>query len=163
MGDTLQGNTVVLFGTQRDIAAYPVIQLGIDETGQARPVGVAPDGRVATGDGGPAWTTSRGVGGGRFTSSDASAGTSNITDAPRSGQKLVITDLLISSDTDLRLDFSMEDDMTIIESIRIPANSTMQITPRGKWKLPNADKKLQVQTSAAGNISVTAFYYSEVE
>jgi len=113
-------------------------------------------------DNGPAWTTSRGVSGARFTSSDQSASFASVTDAPTTGQKIVITDLLISSDTALRLDFAVESATgTIIETVYMAANETKQITPRGKWKLATANKKLQVQASAAGNISITPFYYSE--
>lgn len=112
-------------------------------------------------DNGPAWTTVRGVSGARFTSADQSAAVASITDAPTSGQKLVITDLLISSDTALRLDFNIESSATVIETVYMAANETKQITVRGKWKLATADKKLQVQASAAGNISITPFYYSE--
>ena len=38
---------------------------------------------------------------------------------------------------------------------------TIQITPRGKKKLATADKRLQVITSIAGNVSVSASYHSE--
>ena len=113
-------------------------------------------------DNGPAWTTSRGVSGARFTSADQSGAFAAITDAPTSGQKLCISDLLISSDTALRLDFAIESATgTIIETVYMAANETKQITPRGKWKLATANKKLMVQASAAGNISITPFYYSE--
>ena len=40
------------------------------------------------------------------------------------------------------------------------ANSNVQITPRGKLKLATANKKVCIDTSAAGNVAVTAFYYS---
>lgn len=115
----------------------------------------------ATKDAGPAWTTSRGIAGARFTSADQSAAVASITDAPTSGQKLVITDLLISSDTALRLDFNVESSATVIETVYMAANETKQITLRSIWKLPTANKKLQVQASAAGNISLTPYYYSE--
>lgn len=112
-------------------------------------------------DGGPAWTTSRGIAGARFSSADQSAAVASVTDAPTAGQKLVITDLLISSDTALRLDFNIESSATVIETVYMAANETKQITVRSQWKLGTADKKLQVQASAAGNISITPFYFSE--
>jgi hypothetical protein len=112
-------------------------------------------------DAGPSWTTSRGIAGARFTSADQSAAVASVTDAPTSGKKLVITDLLISSDTALRLDFSIESSVTVIETVYMAANETKQITVRGKWKLATADKKLQVQSSIAGNLSITPFYFSE--
>lgn len=115
----------------------------------------------ATKDAGPSWTTVRGISGARFTSADQSAAVASITDAPTSGQKLVITDLLISSDTALRLDFNVESSATVIETVYMAAGETKQITLRSAWKLPTANKKLQVQASAAGNISLTPYYYSE--
>ena len=114
-----------------------------------------------TKDAGPLWTTVRGISGARFTSADQSAAVASITDAPTTGQKLVITDLLISSDTALRLDFNVESSATVIETVYMAAGETKQITLRSTWKLPTADKKLQVQASAAGNISLTPYYYSE--
>jgi hypothetical protein len=123
---------------------------------------VGADGGVGiTKDGGAGWTTSRGISGARFTSADQSGSVASITDAPTADQKLVITDLLISSDTALRLDFNIESSGAVIETVYMAANETKQITPRGKWKLATADKKLQVQSSVAGNISITPFYYSE--
>lgn len=119
------------------------------------------DSTTAVKDNGPGWTTVRGISGARFTSADQSAAVASITDAPTSGQKLVITDLLISSDTALRLDFNVESSATVIETVYMAAGETKQITLRSTWKLPTADKKLQVKASAAGNISLTPYYYSE--
>ena len=61
----------------------------------------------------------------------------------------------------MRVDLKEETTGTVLASIYLPANGSAQITPRGKLKLATADKKLQVITSAAGNIAVTAFYHSE--
>lgn len=44
MGDTLQGNQVLLFGDQKDINAWPVVMLGIDPNGQPQPVAVSTGG-----------------------------------------------------------------------------------------------------------------------
>lgn len=115
----------------------------------------------ATRDAGPSWTSVFGVSGARFTSADASASAAAVTDAPTAGQKLVITDVLISVDTAMRVDLKEETSGTIIASLYLPANGSAQWTARSKTKLATADKKLQVQTSAAGNIAVTAHYYSE--
>lgn len=130
-------------------------KVGIDQTTDGT------TNRVNATDAGPAWTSARGVAGVRFTSADQSAGVASVTSAPTSGQKLVITDLVVSSDTALRIDFNVESDATVIETMYLAANSTVQQTIRSKWKLGTADKKLQVRTSAAGNISVTPYYYSE--
>ncbi|MEY2512004.1 MAG: hypothetical protein QOE26_2767 [Verrucomicrobiota bacterium] len=114
-------------------------------------------------DYGAGWTTASGIAGARFTSADQSAAVASVTSAPTSGQKLVITDLIISVDTAMRVDFSVESASgTVIESVYMAANSTVNLITRGKRKLATADKKLQVRTSVAGNISVNAFYYSEL-
>ena len=115
----------------------------------------------STKDGGTAYTTSLGVSGERITSADQSAAVASITAAPTSGQKIVIDDVLFSSDTALRLDFSEESSGTILFSVYTSAGSSGQFTPRGKLKLATADKKLQWRASAAGNIAVTPLYHSE--
>ena len=48
MGNTLQGNSVLLFGGQKDIAPHPVVQLGIDASGHPQPLSVDATGRPAT-------------------------------------------------------------------------------------------------------------------
>jgi hypothetical protein len=113
-------------------------------------------------DGGPGWTSVYGVAGIAFTSADATTAAA-VTDAPTTGQKLVIVDLVASSDTAMFLLFHEESTAgTVIFKVFIPANGTIQITPRGKIKLPTVNKKLMVDASAAGNVAVTATYYSEV-
>lgn len=115
----------------------------------------------STSDGGPSWTSVFGISGARFTSADASGAVASVSDAPTSGQKVVVTDILVSVDTATRVDFKCETSGVVVASIYLPASGVAQITPRSKFKLATADKKLQIQTSAAGNIAVTAFYYSE--
>jgi hypothetical protein len=117
---------------------------------------------IPTQDNGPAWTSANGIAGVRFTSADQSGAFASVTSAPTSGQKLVITDIIISVDTAMRVDFAVESATgTVIESIYMAANSTVNVITRSKRKLATADKKLQIKTSASGNISVNAFYYSE--
>lgn len=112
-------------------------------------------------DAGPSWASVFGVSGARFTSADQSAAAAAITDAPTSGQKLVITDVIVSVDTAMRVDLKEETSGTVLASLYLPANSSGQFTPRGKLKLATANKKLMLQTSAAGNVTATAFYHSE--
>jgi hypothetical protein len=115
-------------------------------------------------DNGPAWTSTYGLGSpsARFTSADASGSPASVTDAPTSGQKIVITDLIISVDTAMRVDFKEETSGTILLTLHfVDRGGVTQITPRGKLKLATANKKLQVQTDTAGNIAITPFYYSE--
>ena len=107
-------------------------------------------------------SSSNGIAGARFSSSNQSAAWASVTDAPESGKKLVITDIVISVDTDMRVDFSVESaNGTIIESVYMKASTTANLVTRAKRKLATADKKLQVKTSASGNITVNAYYYSE--
>lgn len=106
-------------------------------------------------------SVSWGITGVPFTSADASAAPVAVTDAPTSGQKLVFTDLIISSDTALTLTFTEETTTTVIRVIHLAAGSTANIINRGKRKLATANKKLLVQASVAGNIVIEAGYYSE--
>ncbi len=114
----------------------------------------------STKDAGPHWTSSFGVSSAVFTSADATTAVA-VTDAPTAGQKLVIVDIVASSDTAMFLLFQCETTGTVIFKVFLPANGTVQITPRGKVKLATADKKLFVDASVAGNIAVTVTYYSE--
>ena len=114
----------------------------------------------ATLDAGAEWTQSFGVSGVGFTSADASTAAA-VTDAPTGGEKLVIDDIIFSVDTAMQIDFEIETAGTIFFSVHAAANVLYQITPRGKFKMPTADKKLMVDTDGAGNISVLAFYHSE--
>jgi hypothetical protein len=113
---------------------------------------------------GPSWTSAHGIASIPFTSADQHSAVASVTSAPTSGQKLVVTDIFVSVDTAMNITFKEETSGTVIAGpFYLPANGTIQLTPRGKqWKLPVADKKLQVITSVAGNIMVDAGYYSEV-
>lgn len=117
----------------------------------------------STGDAGPVWTTSHGISSLPFTSADQHSVVASVTDAPTSGQKLVITDLIFSADTAMNVTFKCETSGAVVAGpFYIPANGTLQVTPRGKgWKLATADKKLQVLTSVSGNIMCDVFYFSE--
>lgn len=110
----------------------------------------------ATMDAGPAWTSAYL----HTVSADASGG-ADVTAAPTSGQKIVIDDIVLSVDTAMWVVFEEETSGADIYKVYLPANSVAQITPRGKVKLPTADKKLRIDTSAAGNIAVTVVYHSE--
>ena len=84
-----------------------------------------------------------------------------LTAAPTSGQKLIIVDIIASSDTAMNILFEEETSGTDIFKVFLPANGTVQITPRGKVKLATADKKLTGKASVAGNVAFTVTYYSE--
>lgn len=116
----------------------------------------------ATMDAGPAWATVRGIAGVPFASADQSAAPASVTDIPTIGQSLVVDDILVSVDTDMAVTLKEETSGTVIHGpFYMAANSTLQVTLRGKTKLPVANKRLQVITSAAGNIMVEATYHSE--
>lgn len=85
----------------------------------------------------------------------------SVTAAPTSTKTLVITDLIIGSDTAMNLSFTEESSSTVLLQIFIAANTTFHFRPTGKFKLNTADKKLQVTASVSGKVSVLAFYYSE--
>lgn len=130
------------------------------------PIGGALDSLgLPTKDGGPAWTSILGVVASsnpqRVTSADASGADLAVTAAPTTGEFICPTDVLISVDTAMRVDLKCETSGAVLASIYLPANGTFQWTPRSKVKLNTVNKKLMVRTSAAGNISVTAQYYSE--
>lgn len=112
-------------------------------------------------DGGPAWTSAFGVSSAAFVSADASAAATAVTDAPTGTQKIVLADLIVSVGTAMTVTFTCETTGVIIFRLYMAANTTQVVQLRSKVKLATADKKLMVQTSVAGNVSVTAGYYSE--
>ena len=112
-------------------------------------------------DDGPAWTSVFGVSGAAVTSSDLSASPTAITDAPTAGQKIILTDLLVSSGAAISITFTEETSGTVIAKVFCAANSTTSVQLRGKVKLATADKKLMAQASGAGALAITAVYYSE--
>lgn len=112
-----------------------------------------------TSDAGSAWTAIRGVSGAAVLSADMTTA-AHVTDAPTAGQKIVVTDIIVSVDTAMSVLF---EDHTGTDQIKVymSANSTLQITPRTKMKLAVADDVLTAKASVAGNIAVTVYYYSE--
>ena len=108
-------------------------------------------------DRGPWWVSSY-----TYTTSSNMSTAADITAAPTSGMKLIITDIILSSDTQMLFSFREETSDTVIGAVRLPADGTVQLTPRSTWKLPVADKKLQGYASTSGNVYVTVLYYSEV-
>jgi hypothetical protein len=116
----------------------------------------------ATNDGGPSWVSAHGIAGIPFTSADQHSAPAPCTSAPTSGKKLVITDLIFSTDTAMSVTFTEETSGTVIAGpFYVPANFAGQFTPRSvMWKLPTINTRLQVQTSVAGHITVDPGYYS---
>jgi hypothetical protein len=131
------------------------ISMALDSAGKAVP-------STGTTDSGIASTTRRGLtNGAPFESADQSASAAAVTAAPTSGQKLVIDDLLVSADTDMTVTFTEETTGYVVIKAYLAANVPWQLTTRAKLKLETADKKLMLQTSVAGNVSVQAFSHSE--
>lgn len=119
---------------------------------------------VPTKDAGPSWTSAHGVSGVPFTSADAQTAAA-VTSAPTAGQKIVVTDLFVSNNSAVAIQFTFVEETSatvIFGPVALAAGTCAQFTPRSRgWKLPVADKKLMVDASAAGNIMVDAHYYSE--
>lgn len=114
---------------------------------------------IATYDGGPSWNTNVGATTREVVeSADATGAGVPVTIEPETGHSLAITDLVISVDTEMSLVFQ-DTSMTPLRIFKVfmPANSTIQITPRGWYQLATG-KQLYVVASAAGNIAVTSFY-----
>ena len=121
-----------------------------------------PDQGLSTGmgakDAGPHWASLF-----TYTTSVNMTGAADLTDAPESGENLVITDIILSTDTQMLFEFVEETSGTVIGAVRLPLDGSVQLTPRTKWELPTIDKKLQGKASAAGNVYITIFYYSASE
>lgn len=138
--------------------------LKVDGSGTALPVSLATAPALVAGtatigatmDAGPAWTPAY-----LHTASADATGIVDVTAAPTAGQKIVIDDIIVSVSVGMTVTFEEETAHTDIIVLYLAANSTAQITPRGRIKLPTADKKLQIDTSVAGNIAVTVCYHSE--
>jgi hypothetical protein len=126
-----------------DVASLPALAAGTAAIGSTK-------------DNGPAWTSVY-----TYTTSADMTTAAAMTAAPTGGQKIVVTDILVSSDTTMLFEFEEETSATVVGAVRLSANSPVQITPRSGWKLPTADKKLFGDAGAAGNVYVTVWYYSE--
>ena len=111
-------------------------------------------------DNGPAWASVWGVSGVPV-SADISAAATAVTDAPTTGQKICIDDIIVGASVAQVLTFTCETDTTVILILRVPAGQSMQFTFRGKRKLASANKKLLCQSSVAGTTSVCVGYHSE--
>jgi hypothetical protein len=84
-----------------------------------------------------------------------------ITAAPTGGQKIVATDIMVSSDTAMLFSIQMETSANVLAAVRLPANGSVQISLRGYLKGDAADKKIYGKASVAGNVYITAVYFSE--
>jgi hypothetical protein len=110
----------------------------------------------ATKDAGVSQTVTR-----TYTTSADMTTAAAITAAPTSGQKIVAMDILISTDTAMSFTIQEETSATVFAKLYLPANGSAQITLRGYLKAAVADKKLMGKASVAGNVAITAVYFSE--
>ncbi len=110
----------------------------------------------ASTDAGTFWTPSR-----SYTTSANMTSAGNITVAPATGQKIVVDDLLISTDTAMNVVIQEETSGTVLAKFFLPANSVIQVTPRDGMKADTADKHLQAVASVSGNIAITTWGHSE--
>jgi len=95
------------------------------------------------------------------TSSNMSSTAADLTTAPPTGQHLIVTDILVATDTAMVFQFLEETSATVIGSVRLINNSSYFASPRGRWRLPVAAKKLQGKAGASGNVYITVWYYFE--
>jgi len=113
-------------------------------------------GAALTADAGPAWSPLHFV----FNSTNQSAAATAVTGAPTVGEKISITDLIISVGSAMIVTLTDEVLGTVLWRFYMAANTTVQIAPRTPRKLPSANSHLNVQTSASGNIQIETSYYS---
>jgi hypothetical protein len=115
----------------------------------------------ATTDAGSAITVSWGVSGAPVESADMTTA-ANVTDAPTTGQKLVLVDAFIG--VSAAMNILIEEESSGNDRLRLyfPGAGNYQVTPRAKFKHSTADKKFTCKASAAGAVSITFAYYSEV-
>ncbi len=87
----------------------------------------------------------------------------DVSPAADSGHKLVLKDLVVSTDTAMNFQLQEETSATVVAGpYYLPANGTIQITPLARYlKLPTADRKIQGKASVAGNITVECWTISE--
>jgi hypothetical protein len=83
-----------------------------------------------------------------------------ITNMPVSGKKLALYDLIISAGAAMSYQILMETSNNVLAMFYMPANTTLQITPRGLLKADVVDKRIFGKASVAGAVSVTAIYCS---
>ncbi len=96
-----------------------------------------------------------------YTTSSDMQTAADLTTAPPAGQHLVVTDILIGTDTAMLFQFLEETSGTCIGTVDLITNSSIFISPRGRWRLPVAGKKLQGDAGASGNVHITVWYYFE--
>ena len=175
--DAVTGEIVPVYAVETTPGSG-IYRLGIDD---AAPITIAhidglgapgaPVGQVVTVQGDPAGiavpvapvpqTCILGISGTRFTSANASAAAAPVISAPGGVLKAVLVNLIITvGAVPLTVYFTEETTTTALFDIYMAALSTT-IIPLSRLKLVTANKRLMVQTSGAGNISVSAVWFAE--
>lgn len=155
----IAGTPTVAFASPPAVTISGTPSVGISGTvslGAAIPAG----GNVigSTKDAGSAYSEDRKV----FTVADASTGGPHyICDAPTAGQKRVVVDMIVSGAADLVYTIKEETSGTTLLQFSLAAKTPFQLTTRGLFKVPTADKRIYVETSGAGAIYITTLTRSE--
>ena len=95
-----------------------------------------------------------------YTASADMTTAADITAAPAAGQKIVVTDVILSADRALNFAIQMETSANVLANFYL-GEEPVHIAPVGYLKADAADKKLQGKASIPGNVSVTLVYFSE--
>jgi len=95
-----------------------------------------------------------------YTTSSDMRTAADLTTAPPTGQYLVVTDILIATDTAMVFQL-LDESSNCIGAVRLIQNSSIFISPRGRWKLAIAGEKLQGDAGASGSVYVSVWYYFE--
>lgn len=86
----------------------------------------------------------------------------DVSTAPTTGQKWVVTDIFISTAAAAEVSLKEETSGTVVFGpILMPANGYAQFTPRGKLKLPTADRKVQGFSSTNDHVTFQLSCVSE--
>lgn len=113
-------------------------------------------------DNGSFWRTYWGVSGAPITHSNAVSGVI-VTDAPESGKHLMIDDVLLSCSVAMAVTLQEEGTSVAMFPVQyLPAQTSLQLTPRGRRLLPTSNARLQVLTSVSGQFSIGVAYHSEM-
>jgi hypothetical protein len=112
-------------------------------------------------DDGPAWVSEWGVNGVPV-SADISAAAVAVTGVSHDNEYVVIDDFLLGSGAVAEV-LTFTDAITgkTVAIVRVPANTTVQYTLRGKLRLPSKNSYLKCQSSAAGTSDVAIGWHSE--
>jgi hypothetical protein len=106
-------------------------------------------------DAGTYWTSTQQY----STSANASSTALAITGTPTSTKRIVLDDLLISTDTAMSATIRTTGGTTFAK-LYLYASAPIQLTFRNGLKSPTADLAVEILTSVSGNITVTSSYHS---